>query len=265
MSTFPEETATGVPVAPTDPRRRLALTGTYNLRDVGGYPTQDGGRTRWGVLYRSDGLSELTLVDHEILADRGLRVVLDLRDDDEFLPSPDAVQGLDVRHVSVPIFENSLFKIPLDEFPTLEDHYRKILREHKHQVAAAVRALGENDSLPAIVHCTAGKDRTGLIVALVLSLVGVSDRWIVRDYEASQEILGAAFVRKVEELYDQAGIHRSKMGTAPTASPARFMVDTLEGLRQAHGSLDTFLRDYEVPRDVIANIREQFVVPGVRR
>lgn len=253
-----------LPIAPTDSRRRLALTGTHNFRDVGGYPTEGGGRTRWGVLYRSDGLDSLTSADHDVLADRGIKTVLDLRDEDEFLPSPDALGDLPARHVSIPIFENSLFKIPADTFPGLEDHYRKILREHTHQLAAAIQVFGEPDALPGIVHCTAGKDRTGLVTALMLSIAGVPDEWIVRDYEASQAILGDDFVRKVEVLYDEAGFERSMLHT-PTASPARYLVEALDELRDRHGSLEQFLADSGVSEASIARIRAALVQsPRVR-
>lgn len=153
-----------------------AITGLLNFRDVGGLPTWDGGRTRFRTLYRSHSLSGL---DPEGMAEvraLGLRSVLDLRDEFETVQWPYEIGDPSIRRSYVPVLGNR--PVP----PGQSDLYVYMVEECGSGFTRAVRALADADSLPVLVHCAVGKDRTGVTVALALSAAGVTDEAIVTDF-----------------------------------------------------------------------------------
>ncbi len=162
------------------PERVLPLAGARNLRDLGGYPTVDGRRTRWRILFRADGLHRLEPEGRTALLAAGVRTVVDLRRDDESREHPNPFAGVpEVRYARI-----SLQDVPLEqlaELSSLEDVYRSILENGRAQVADVFRALFAPGALPGVFHCTAGKDRTGIIAALVLSAAGVPEEVVVED------------------------------------------------------------------------------------
>jgi protein tyrosine/serine phosphatase len=200
----------------------LDLEGAANARDVGGLPTVDGRTTRPGVLLRSDNLQDLTPADVETLVGGlGLRTVVDLRSTGEVhLEGPTPLIGGSVRHHQLSLIPEwdgepdreeveraveqavsdaaqarlaeralpTLDMTPADKEPTdLTDHYVGYLQNAGENVAKALRVLADADSGPTLVHCAAGKDRTGVVVALALSLAGVTREAVVEDYLRSAE------------------------------------------------------------------------------
>ena len=158
--------------------RHLRLPGTRNLRDVGGYPAGDGRRTRWRTLLRTDALDVIPDGSREALLDLGVRTVIDLRWPHELTDAPSVFATSNgVRYRSIPLLEN-------DPTPLigLAATYRYMLDERAPQLADVVRALLEPAGLPAVIGCAAGKDRTGVTIALLLSAVGVPTDVIVADY-----------------------------------------------------------------------------------
>jgi protein-tyrosine phosphatase len=177
--------------APAAPDRRVALEGAYNVRDIGGYPADGGRRTRWGVLYRSDSLHRLTPDSQQALLARGVRTIIDLRYRDELSSSPNVFAG------SAAVAYRPLALYELDDPAVtgygpqdLDGIYRMIVDLAQPRLREVIGALAEPGALPALVHCTAGKDRTGVVIALVLSAVGVPRETIVDDYALSAETLG---------------------------------------------------------------------------
>jgi protein-tyrosine phosphatase len=143
--------------------RLVPLAGTYNLRDVGGYRAA-GGTTRWGKLYRSDSLHALTDADVAELARRGVKRVIDLRSDDEADFSPSRLDALDAE-----IIRNPLLSGPTSDYiardAALAELYSDIVEREGDRLIAAIRHIAGSGDDPVIVHCTAGKDRTGVTVA----------------------------------------------------------------------------------------------------
>ena len=173
--------------------RLIALEGAVNFRDLGGYRTDEGRRTRWRVLFRADGLSELTEPDLAVLREIGIRTVVDLRSGEEVEQSRFDVEAHPVTFHHFPFIET----LPdAEEFARtpgfLPAKYVQMLEEAAPQiVGGADRAGRTRTPCPAVFHCTAGKDRTGLLSALVLSLLGVPEETVVADYALS----GAAMAR----------------------------------------------------------------------
>jgi len=184
--------------------RWIDLEGAVNARDTGGLGTDDGGTTVTGRLLRSDNLQELSPADiTRLVLDIGLTTVVDLRSTAELVaegPAPlHAVHR--VRHVHLPVlpeqgsatdvFADALLnRDDLDRSRFPEDpvcgHYLGYLEDRPDQVVGAVRTIASSDGA-VLVHCAAGKDRTGVVVALALSAVGVRQEAIVADYAASGE------------------------------------------------------------------------------
>jgi protein tyrosine/serine phosphatase len=190
----------------------IELEGAVNVRDLGGMPTQGGGQTVAGRLLRADNLQDLVPADlTRLVRDIGVTTVVDLRSTAELVsegPAPlDAVPG--VRHVHHPVLpeEGSGTDVVADALLTRGErdrsrypgdpacgHYLGYLEDRPDQVAAALRSITRSPGA-ALVHCAAGKDRTGVVVALALSAVGVRPEAIVADYAATGERIEAILDR----------------------------------------------------------------------
>ncbi|WP_435193242.1 tyrosine-protein phosphatase [Streptomyces sp. NRRL F-5630] len=183
------------PAGPDEP----ALSAVRNFRDVGGLPTRDGRRTRTGVLFRSGHLAHATEADAAYLAGLGLHSVFDFRNAaDRALEGPD-VELPGVRNVHLPLNdpaegaefwrivrdgEVEQLRAALGEgrgAARMEASYRRLIKERTAEHGRLLRAIAE-DSVPALLHCAAGKDRAGTSVALVLLAVGVEEAAIEEDY-----------------------------------------------------------------------------------
>jgi protein-tyrosine phosphatase len=179
--------------------RWLALEGLDNIRDVGGLPLRDGGTTRSGVLLRSASLRHCTPADvAHLVDDFGLRLVLDLRTQREIdRDGPTALAQAGVETVALSFIPEEGRELPEtdDDVDPLVGHYLGYLRQRADNVVTAVRRLAAADAGPALVHCAAGKDRTGVLVALVLDAVGVERDAVVADYALSAERMEALFRR----------------------------------------------------------------------
>ena len=190
----------------------IELDGAVNVRDLGGLATRNGGQTVSGRLLRGDNLQELSAADvGRLVDDLGLTTVVDLRSTAEVKaegPAPLQAVG-SVRHVHLPVLPeqgsatdmaaNALLtsknadrsRYPADR---VTGHYLGYLEDRPDQVVAAVRTIATSEG-PVLVHCAAGKDRTGVVVALALSAVGVRPDAIVADYAATGERTGALLDR----------------------------------------------------------------------
>ena len=186
--------------APTLFERQVRLDGCFNFRDLGGYPTRAGRWIRPERLYRADGPHALTDADRVTLGTLELRTVIDLRTGDEVATKPSYVAALpDVVGYHLPLLD----VVPAtDDLPrwtdprVVADRYREMLESGSEMIAEALTVLCDPASYPALIHCTAGKDRTGVLAAIVLGLVDASDETILADYAES----GAAMIEFVAYL-----------------------------------------------------------------
>jgi protein-tyrosine phosphatase len=174
--------------------RHIKLDGCYNLRDVGGYTTSDGRRTRWRTLLRSDSLHRLTLDGWRGLREHGLRTIIDLRRPAEVERAGYQLEeeaGARYRHI--PIFDDQAYHMVDAPARDLDELYRLLLDNCAAQFAAVLRAISAEGAAPALIHCAVGKDRTGLAVALALGAAGVPRTTIAEDYALSRELLAPLY------------------------------------------------------------------------
>jgi protein-tyrosine phosphatase len=198
----------------------IALTGTVNTRDLGGFMTRSGNRTRLGRIWRSDHLDRTTSADRETLAAVGVRTIVDLRTDTERRDRPNPLADDPRFHVvAVDLFGGVMEgiiggRIPGDAFD-LHTHYRASLNLASDRYEAVFTAIDDalnREPGPVIVHCTLGKDRTGMIAALLLLAAGVEPEVVVTDYAASDDAvtpLRPALLREATERgYPEAAYAR---------------------------------------------------------
>jgi protein-tyrosine phosphatase len=226
--------------------RHLRIRGTRNLRDLGGYECHDGRQTRWRTVLRSDCLDQLTPEAQAELVALGVRTVVDLRREDEIEAAPNVFvlrAAPSVRYVHVPI---------LDVDPTprigIEGTYRAMLDLRPAGLATIVRALAEPDGLPAVVHCAAGKDRTGVVSALLLSAVGVPEEAIVEDYVLSQSCFASPWDETCEPI--------------EVDCPPELMSATLAYLERRYGGARGYLRRAGVAADDLTRLRSLLTEPA---
>ncbi len=169
--------------------------GTLNFRDLGGLPAGRGRRTRSGVLFRSDTLQALTDDDVALLVERlGLEVVIDLRVGAEAVEQGRGpLAGRDVTYLNAPLREAAPNDEPADRQALLFSLMH--LEAPTSVLGSVVRAAAAFAGRPTVVHCAAGKDRTGLVVTLLLALAGVEREAIVADYLASGPNMAAIMRR----------------------------------------------------------------------
>lgn len=219
---------------------RIPIPGTYNFRDVGGLPAL-GGRVREGVLFRSDGLHRLGEEGRAQLRRLGVGRVIDLRDENEAAVMPDDLDGLDVEVLRLPVFEGSGASQGARGI-SLDALYHRIVTQHTAVVVGALREISGVGERSVVVHCTAGKDRTGVVVALALSAVGVHRDAVIEDYARTEANLAGEWLEQMVALIGEYGIPdtpelRVLMGGSPPEA-IEGMLDTVE---RTHGSTREYL------------------------
>jgi protein-tyrosine phosphatase len=244
--------------------RRLPMDGPSNFRDIGGYPTLDGAWTRWGQVFRSDGLDQLSDRDHELIGTLGITTVFDLRSDGEVEHAPDRLPN-DVAHVHLPmssdvaqgrsmlqrILDGDLVKFDEDD---MSAGYLRMLEGFPDYLAQMVTAVADGERV--LFHCTAGKDRTGITAMTLLGLAGVADAHILDDYEVSAHYRAHSsegtswFAAQIREAgYDPAEFE------ALWGSPRPAMRKTLVGMRDKWGDHETYVRSLGVNDDIAHRAR----------
>ena len=230
--------------------RRIELPGVANLRDVGGYPAADGAVVRWRALFRSDGLHRLEASGLAALAGFSLRTIVDLRTEAETQLAPSVRDGLPARLRHIPVIGGDLQSLPL-ELPAI---YRYLVEQRGDSIAAAIGALCEPAAVPALVHCSAGKDRTGIVIALVLAVLGVPDQVIASDYALSGRYLDPDRTLAIGQL--QASTELGGDLTRPLlCSPPELILDVLALVRGSAGSADDYLLCHGLSGSDLARLR----------
>ena len=241
--------------------RRLAWEGCLNARDLGGYPTEDGRETRWGAIVRSDSLATLSEAGRAALVDYGVRSIIDLRlpSEVEEHPNPFAVagaHGMAYRNIS---FVDPAAG-PLGDFTSMADNYARMLGRFRPAVGAVMTAIARAPEGGVLVHCMGGKDRTGLISALLLELVGVPRDTIGADYALTGECL-----RPLDEEWLETGpgdrAEREAM-IAKYEPTAEVMLDVLDRLEAQHGGVEAYLSAAGVAAEDLARLKDRLVDPA---
>ncbi|MER2136140.1 MAG: tyrosine-protein phosphatase [Arthrobacter sp.] len=242
------------------------LEGTFNFRDTGGLPLTGGGSTANGILYRSDAVSALTPQGLADLAGSGISVIVDYRTQAEQQMAPDRLPaGIDVEKVDLPLLEGACtamaqtvmqrtqlpgsgaaaaqaVQAAVDQLPTLDRIYAGML-EHGAQVFARTARAAVAAEGAVLVHCTAGKDRTGVAAALLLDAAGVEREAVVADYERSEQQLAGEWSERMLGMVGGMGVPLSdEVITLITRAPADAIRTALNWVEQTHGSSAAYLR-----------------------
>ncbi len=232
-----------------DPQRLLALDGVHNFRDLGGYRLSDGRTIGWGRLFRADGLYRLTDDDLDILDAIGLRTVIDLRsagEIDHFGSFP--FEKMPVAFHALPIMDTTWRDIDVPEFDEDEDGeigfltwaYRDMLTAGGDRFSQAIRQLAVPEVGPAVFHCAAGKDRTGVLAALLLGGLGVDHAVIVADYGLTRDAM-ARMITWVDANHPEMAARMSETPSFMLAAHPQAMANVLSGLVDDHGSVRNYL------------------------
>ena len=255
--------------------RHFPLDGAHNVRDLGGYPTQDGTRTAWRQFLRADSLHRLPAAEVARLHEAGLRTVIDLRTTDELRSAPNPFAAFaDVHYLNLPLFDDlspqamarpqspeahPLLNFYIDAIETRGSAIREILSEMADAAAGAV-----------LFNCTAGKDRTGILAALLLSLAGVPRREIIADYAATEGFI-PDLKREFLDLAARNGTDVARYARL-LESPAPTMEATLDRLARRHGSVEGYLADIGLSPAELGRLRDRLRIaapeagasPGLR-
>ena len=242
----------------TDASTPVSLVpGTVNFRDVGGLPAATG-VTRSGVLYRSGSLANLEEAGRETISTLGLRRIIDLRDEQEVTRQPSLIDGIEVERLRVPLFLGSSASF-FDEDLSLTDMYRTIVADSHDRVVQVVRGVLEHQ--PVLVHCTAGKDRTGVTVAMALSAAGVERDAVIADYARTEDYIPAELAaRVVAHLRSRHPGNSSNLEELAAMAPARVMRELLAGIDRDFGSPTEYLRAGGLDDADFAELRRVLVV-----
>ncbi len=224
--------------------RWLPVTGAENIRDLGGLPLKSGGETRHGVFLRADTLQELTDDDVALFRKIGLRTIIDLRTPMEAeSEGRGPLASEPIAYLNLPFIPDELLVPGHDKARDIivaerretdrVEHYLNYLRYAGDRVVAALRAMAAVDGPPAVFHCAAGKDRTGVLAAILLDAVGVERDAIITDFAMSNERLDriAGRLRRMPTYANYTGT----LATRDMGSDPETMTDVLGYLDEQHG------------------------------
>jgi protein-tyrosine phosphatase len=247
--------------------RTLALLSGVNFRDVGGYRTTDGRAVRWGQVYRAGSLAELTDADVAALGALGLRLVCDLRSPDELGRHADRLPP-GASYVHRPILGEvgrlrrvvTLYRKRHRLQELLEQIYHLMIDQNGPVIADVLRLAADPANRPLVIHCTAGKDRTGLTVALLLLALGVPEETVVADYTLSNhafDVLAGRMRPEMARLYS-FGFNEAQLQPLLLAE-ARTLRGALAYIHRRYGSLDWYLQRAGLSDDTLQALRDELL------
>ena len=247
-------------MAPRDEfSRHISLDKSYNVRDLGGYATTDARRTRWRTILRGDALHRLTTVAQAQVIDAGVRTIVDLRWSFELAEAPNVFAGSPaVRYYHLSLLDDLQQPSDLPEpgFAT----YRMMLDDCQEMIRMTLATLAAPCALPALFHCTAGKDRTGVVSALLLGLANVPRETIVADYVLSNHYLSGGFYDDVRRRVVARGDNWDNVRPLLVCHPEA-MSDTLAYLDSGYGGIVPYLERIGVAPIEIESLRQALTEP----
>lgn len=230
----------------------LEIEGAWNVRDVGGITASEG-RIRSGMLMRSGNLAAVTDAGAEAIRGR-VRHIVDLRGERELKNEPTAVTGVTITHL--PLFYGSIRSFFTAD-ATLDELYGHILDEGSDKIVEAMRILGAGE--PTLVHCTVGKDRTGVTVALALAAVEAEREAVVADYALTESQLPPELVRRALGFLRSSHPDAVNIEALATKSPAPVMRALLARIDEEFGSAAGYLRAHGLTAGELNGLRSALV------
>ncbi|WP_309121616.1 tyrosine-protein phosphatase [Paenibacillus sp.] len=239
----------------TDMERIVPAAGAYNIRDLGGYATKDGRTTRWGAMFRADGLHRLSEDDKRLLEDRGVRTVVDLRHARELEAKRNAFADSEtVEYVHISLLNPATPGVR--EVRDLGDLYLNLLDGAQGELRLVFETLAAAPGSASLFHCAAGKDRTGVVAGLLLDLAGVPHEVIADDYALTATCIAPI----LEELREgrPAGMSGEAYERFLESEP-EYMLRMLRHLDAEHGGAEGYLRAIGLAAADIARLRAKLL------
>ncbi|KAA6319882.1 Tyrosine-protein phosphatase [termite gut metagenome] len=219
--------------------RILPLEGALNARDLGGYASADGSHVKWGMIFRTGDLNELTDTDLHYLNQIPIKTIIDFRDSSEIVSAPDKVTASLVNQFFLPIQPGNIIdfnKITPEVAPQiLVDVNKMLVSDFQSEYKSFFQLLMNDNNTPLLFHCSAGKDRTGFASALFLASLGVDKETIIQDYLLSK--------KQVEEKY--AGFVAENPVLEPLMTVKREYIEAaLDLIDKEYGGMENYLTHY---------------------
>jgi protein tyrosine/serine phosphatase len=245
----------------------LAWDGCTNVRDLGGLPTEDGRSTRFRSVVRADNIRALSTAGWHALVDYGVRRIVDLRFPEELADVAPGDAPVEVVHVSLlggsrtaewQAEQNAALDAAQNAHDYLVPAYRGFLERYRTRFATAVRAVAEAPAGAVLLHCMGGKDRTGLVTALILRAVGVPAAAVASDYALTEAALAPSAEEWVAAAPDEAE-RRRRVLLQP--APAETMLDVLSWLDRRHAGAAAYLRRGGLGDAALRSLERRLVGP----
>jgi len=267
-------TGNGEPVVVAE--RRLPLECCDNFRDLGGYRTVDGRRVRWNRLYRANDLSALDGDDLEYLSPLNIKLVCDFRSERERTAKPDRQIDPTTREISLPIVQEGVDPAEMQRKirtggmaglgirSTMLEAYRAFVTDYADEWKAMFDRISDGANLPTVVHCTAGKDRTGFASALVLFALGVPEESVFEDYLLTN-YYQQNFVRFVLRWVPLYSFFRTDPEDLRPLLEARreYLQASIDAMVETYGSIDAYLqRGLGLTPERRANLADLLLAPA---
>lgn len=250
--------------------RRIELKGAYNFRDVGGYITSEGKKTNWGKLFRSDNLANLTKGDLKRIEKLNLQLIIDLRSKEERLSKPNRFpmsNGTKIKNIAIAdsnkshdelkreIFLGKLGETDFEE--ELINAYRRAITDYRNELSIFFELLLNPENYPVLVLCNAGKDRTGVVIALTLTALGVSKRTVMKDYMLSKVYL-EPMIRRMTTKVRLLSLFRADIFQLKKLLDTRveYLNATFNAIDQKFGSTESFLDSLGMDNDKCKMLRK---------
>jgi protein-tyrosine phosphatase len=245
-----------------DPRRRLDIPGAQNLRDLGGYVTTDNRMMRWRRVLRGDALHRLMPEGLAALEAEGLTTVIDLRSPAELQDEPNPYwQHPDVTFHHKPVYDDLAPALLATRSRRHDDplipFYLTALVDRGEAMRDILATIAAAPPGAVLFHCTAGKDRTGLVAALLLGLAGVDRQTILADYSLTGAFIGDLVAELLERTRRNGGDTEAHARLLSCASPT--MAATLEHIDRRHGSMPGYLADIGLSRGDVSALRDRLL------
>jgi protein-tyrosine phosphatase len=241
-------------------RRAVVMEGSSNFRDLGGYPAA-GKTVKWGHIYRSADISKLTDADLKTMTDRHIAVDCDLRGPDEVAKKPDRLPT-GVTYVNLPAGSENV-RVDANYATMNRDSMMIATYGRTDHLKAKYKPMFDqllalNNDQAMLFHCTAGKDRTGIGAALVLSALGVDKTTVLKDYAAT-DVYWKQGREQVARMMAQGGTDAAQMAKMLAANPA-YLENTFQAINLKYGSMDNFLKtEMELTPEELATLRTKFL------
>lgn len=230
--------------------RFIYIKGAYNVRDIGGYSTRDGGKIKWGTIFRSGKISHIKDSENEKMASMNLNSICDFRTMAEQEASPDVWLNLkEINQYPFPVGEGRLDKLDWMKNAakgTGKDSHlykanRSYVLKNAHRYRAFFEILLDERNYPLLYHCTAGKDRTGFATLLLLSALGVERKTIIEDYLLTNDYLDKFFWKEMDKVAARTGLDVEKVKPILIASEV-YLQGAYDAIEENFGTVNNFLQ-----------------------